>query len=268
MDSALTGAETGQSTVCSPSLRDVKRSSHHDAARRPIAGTAAIEAALDAGEPVRVLLLAREARPEEERLAERAVAAGATLWRGSDGDLFRMSRGPEPARMLAMVGMAPTAQDVPDLLGRPGAVWLLSGAAYPSNVGFAIRTAEVSGATGLIVDGAFSGAQRSRARHVSMGAHRLLPVLYAESGAVIEVAKSVGRAVVAIEDVGAVAPWEVDLTGEVLIVLGNERSGLSESVLAAADATVRIPMAGFVPSYNLQAAMTAIATERLRQLAP
>ncbi len=244
----------------------VKRSPQLETGRRSIAGLAAIESALDSGEPIRVLLLMREARPEEEQLAARALAAGATLWKGSDGDLFRMGRGPEPARILAMVGMEPTARDITELLARPGAVWLLSGASYPSNVGFAIRTAEVSGATGLIVDGEFSGAQRSRARHVSMGAHRLLPVLYADSSEVIEVAKSAGRAVVAIEDVGAVAPWDVDLTGEVLIVLGNERSGLCESVLAAADSTVRIPMAGFVPSYNLQAAMTAIATERLRQV--
>jgi tRNA(Leu) C34 or U34 (ribose-2'-O)-methylase TrmL len=30
---------------------------------------------------------------------------------------------------------------------------------------------------------------------------------------------------------------------------------------------MRLPMAGFVPSYNLQAAMSMVAYERLRQLA-
>jgi tRNA G18 (ribose-2'-O)-methylase SpoU len=30
---------------------------------------------------------------------------------------------------------------------------------------------------------------------------------------------------------------------------------------------VRVPMAGFIPSYNVQAAMAAVAAERLRQLA-
>jgi tRNA(Leu) C34 or U34 (ribose-2'-O)-methylase TrmL len=37
-------------------------------------------------------------------------------------------------------------------------------------------------------------------------------------------------------------------------------------VLAAADRVLRLPMRGFIPSYNLQAAMAAVALERLRQL--
>jgi tRNA G18 (ribose-2'-O)-methylase SpoU len=36
-------------------------------------------------------------------------------------------------------------------------------------------------------------------------------------------------------------------------------------VLAAADAVVRIPMAGFLRSYNLQAAVAIVAAERMRQ---
>jgi tRNA G18 (ribose-2'-O)-methylase SpoU len=37
-------------------------------------------------------------------------------------------------------------------------------------------------------------------------------------------------------------------------------------VLDSCDLVVRIPMAGFVASYNLQAAVAAIAAERFRQL--
>ena len=243
--------------------------------RRSITGIAAVEAALDAGDPVQVVLVPKaDPAPPEVALAQRAEAAGIAIWRASDGDLFRMNRpaSPDaapgaPARVLAMAGPPPTANSVAELLARPGAVWLLSGAAYPSNVGFAIRTAEVSGATGLIVDAHFTRAQRSRARHVSMGAHRLLPVLYAPTAEVLDAVRATPRHLVAVEDVGAVSPWEADLAGDVVIVLGNERDGLDATVLDAAAACVRIPMAGFVPSYNLQAAMTAIAAERLRQLA-
>lgn len=233
--------------------------------RTRLVGHEAIADALDAGHPVRVILAPRDRTKDEEALVARAVAAGASLWAGSDGDRFRMSPG-EPARLLAMVGPPPTAEGVGDLLARPGAIWVLDGAAYPSNVGFAIRTAEVSGAAGLVVGASFSRAQRSRARHVSMGAWRLLPVLYASTEEVVSAARGAGRAVVAIEDAGAVAPWEADLAGDVVLILGNERDGLGAGVLAAADVVVRIPMRGFVPSYNLQAAMTAIAAERLRQL--
>jgi TrmH family RNA methyltransferase len=51
----------------------------------------------------------------------------------------------------------------------------------------------------------------------------------------------------------------------VLLVVGAEAEGVPADLLAAADATVRIPMAGFIASYNLQAAVAAVAAERFRQ---
>jgi tRNA G18 (ribose-2'-O)-methylase SpoU len=165
-----------------------------------------------------------------------------------------------------MVGPAPRAE-LDELFARGGVVWLLHRASYASNVGFAIRTAEVSGADGVIVDAAFNHEERTRASHVSMGADRLVPVLWRATDAALEQAARSGHRVIAVEDVGAQAPWEVDLSGAITLVVGSERDGLGADVLARCDAVVRVPMAGFVPSYNLQAAISAVAAERLRQLA-
>ena len=74
------------------------------------------------------------------------------------------------------------------------------------------------------------------------------------------------RRIVVAEDVGKKAPWDADLTGDVLLVVGAENEGVSAEVLAAADEIVRLPMPGFVPSYNLQVAVSALAIERLRQI--
>jgi tRNA G18 (ribose-2'-O)-methylase SpoU len=52
----------------------------------------------------------------------------------------------------------------------------------------------------------------------------------------------------------------------VLFVVGGERQGTPPELLERCDAVVRIPMAGFIPSYNLQAAVAVLAAERLRQL--
>jgi tRNA G18 (ribose-2'-O)-methylase SpoU len=79
-------------------------------------------------------------------------------------------------------------------------------------------------------------------------------------------ARRAGRRVLAIEDVGDAAPWEADLTSRLLLVVGGERHGIPREVLAACDGALRIPMRGFIPSYNLQAAMAMVAGERLRQL--
>jgi 23S rRNA (guanosine2251-2'-O)-methyltransferase len=234
--------------------------------RRYLAGAPAIHAALERDEPVRVLLVGRDDTSEDVLdLRAEAERRGVALWLGSPGDLRRMTRGPEPERALAMLGPDPRA-DLDQLLSRAGAIWLLHGVAYPSNVGFAVRTAEVSGAQGVIVDASFNHHERARIAHVSMGADRLLPVLYEKSGPVLTAARAAGFRIVALEDVGSRAASELDLTGAVLFVVGGERDGLGRELLAQCHAVVRIPMAGFVPSYNLQGALSALAAERLRQL--
>jgi tRNA G18 (ribose-2'-O)-methylase SpoU len=238
--------------------------------RRSIAGRQRILAALEAREPVQLVLIARdEADPELLALATRAEAAGATLWRGGPGDLARMSHGAGAEQILALLG-PPIAVDLPGLCARRGALWLLSQAAYPSNVGFAVRTAEVSGAEGVIVDARFNHDDRSRVSHVSMGADRVMPLLWASTEETLAAARAAQLRVVALEAIEhprARPLWEVDLTGGVLLIAGNERDGLGEELLVRCDALASIPMAGFVPSYNLHAAIAAVAAERLRQLA-
>jgi TrmH family RNA methyltransferase len=231
-----------------------------------LAGVAAIESALERDEPVRVLLVGRDdAAPEILALRAHAERRGASLWLGGAGDLRRMTRGPIPERALAMLGPDPRA-DLRELLTRTGAVWLLHGVAYPSNAGFVVRTAEVSGAQGVIIDAGFTHDERTRVAHVSMGADRLLPVLYERTAEVLAAARAAGFRIAALEDVGALDASDLDLTGSVLFVVGGERDGISPELLAQCDAVVRIPMAGFVPSYNLQGAVSALAAERLRQL--
>ena len=237
--------------------------------RSRLLGATAILEALREGAPVRMVLVARSDQDETtQALRDEAVMRGVELWQGSEGDLRRMS--PEtqsPASALALLG-PPLVANLQNLLARGGVTWLLHRAAYPSNVGFCIRTAEVSGADGVIVDAAeFNREQRSRVSHVAMGADRVMPVLWQDSNTVVAEAKNAALRIIAIEDVGAKAPHQVDLTGPLLLVVGNEREGIAPWLLDACDNVVRIPMAGFVPSYSLQAAVSAVAVERMRQLA-
>jgi tRNA G18 (ribose-2'-O)-methylase SpoU len=234
--------------------------------RSYLAGHPAILTAIEAGEPVQVVLVgADDASPATSELVARAGAAGARIWRGGAGDLRRMSRGPEVPAAMAMLGPSPEA-DLAGLLARGGITWLVHRAAYPSNVGFIVRTAEVSGAAGVVIDAHWNHDERGRVEHVSMGATRLLPTLYLDTLLVLDQAAALGTPVLAVEDVGGVAPWEVDLRGPVVCIVGGERDGIDAEVLARCAQVVRIPMAGFVPSYNLQAAMSAVASERLRQV--
>jgi len=146
-----------------------------------------------------------------------------------------------------------------------GLIWLLDGAKYPVNIGFCIRTAEVSGADAVIVNGELNNEERSAAKRASMKAHRFLPVLWQDAASSIELAKSSGFRIIALEDVGESNPWDVDLTGNVILIVGGEREGISSEVLQMTDEIIRIPMTGFVPSFNLQAPLSAVAIEAQRQ---
>jgi 23S rRNA (guanosine2251-2'-O)-methyltransferase len=238
----------------------------HAGPREQIAGLEAIAAALRERADVRLVLVRSDDQSESmTQLVQQAEACGARIWRGSPGDMRRMGRGPDSDSAVALLG-PPLTASLPELLARGGISWLLHRAKYPSNVGYAVRTAEVSGADGVIVDAQFNHAERARIEHVSMGASRLLPVLFHDTESVLEQATQQGVRCICLEDVGASAPWEIDMRGPLLCLIGSEHDGFSEQLVARCAAVVRIPMAGFVPSYNVQAAMAAIAVERLRQL--
>lgn len=227
-------------------------------------GFDALQRALDDGEPVRVVLHRHDPpAPDEAALLERARAAGATVRAVSDREL-RRSALTKDAALLVMLGPDPNA-GLSALLARGGAVWLLAGTAYPGNAGFVIRSAEVSGAAGVVIDADFDRMARRDAGRAAMRSDRLLPVLYASAAEVVPLASEAGHRIVAIEDAGDLEPWDVDLTGPALFIVGGEEHGVPTPLLERADAVVRIPMRGFMRAYNLQAAMAGVMSERLRQ---
>lgn len=235
--------------------------------RRRVAGAEAVAAVLAGGEPVQCVLIPREEASATARaLAERAAAAGIEVQRVGPRKFQRLQGQHSCAEVLALVGPPPRAS-LAEAMARGGAVWLLTGPAYPGNIGFAIRIAEVSGADALYVDNDFDHARRREARRTSMRADRFMPVGWEPAARVLDAARRAGKRVVALEDVGEHAPWQVDLIGPVLLVAGGEAEGVPADVLERCDAIVRVPMAGFVASYNLQGAVAAVAVERLRQQA-
>lgn len=64
---------------------------------------------------------------------------------------------------------------------------------------------------------------------------------------------------------GAKNLYELDLTGKVAIVLGNEHRGVSEEAAELADEKFLIPMHGMVQSLNVSVAAAVVLYEALRQ---
>ena len=214
------------------------------------------------------LVLIREGADEvgADEVASRAFALGIPVRPVSDPVIRRMTSVGEKSELLALVGRKP-AEHLEQVFERGGAVWLLVGLAYPSNAGMVIRTAEGAGAAGIVIDASWDHVERRTATRTSMRADWYLPVLWHSAEEVFELARAHRHRVFGIENTGESAPWDEDLTGPALFVVGGEANGIPAPLLARCDAVLRLPMAGFIPSYNLQAATAVVAVERLRQLA-
>ena len=230
-------------------------------------GVAEVSRALDSEDVTLILFLRGSSDQEALRLRKIAESRGIPVRESSNSDMWRMSRKNienSPPPILALVGRDPGAS-IAKTLDYGGVMWLIAGAKYPVNIGFTIRTAEVSGSSAVFVDGDLTHSQKKAAKRASMKANRFMPVHWVNGEEIVNRAKEAGFRIVSLEDSGEIEPWEEDLTGNVLIVVGGEHDGIPESILRKSDSVVRVPMAGFVPSFNLQAPVAVVSTESLRQ---
>ena len=226
-----------------------------------VQGSDSILSMLQSDHDIRLVLVDREKNTES--LRKECAKQGIPLEEGSTNDLWRMSVvGHTDA--LALLGREPHGT-LEEVFERGGSIWLLDGVQYPTNLGFGIRTIEVSGADAVVLNASRTHQDRRTIRRSSMRADRFIPVVYSDTASIIAEAKKNGFRIIAAEDVGTVEPWDCDLLGDVLFVVGAEREGVSKEVLDACDEIVRLPMEGFVPSYNLQVAISVLAVEALRQ---
>lgn len=243
----------------------------NSAPRRRLEGAAAIDRALDERVPIALVLCVDTAlSPFDARVLERVKQSGISVRREAPREMRRMttsspSVGEAGAEALvAMVG-APPAASLSELMKVEGLVLLLDGLRYPGNVGFILRAAEVAGAAGIVIANDWESTQLEEADRIGMHASRFFGVLEADAATTVAAARAAGRRVVAFETNGTLTPWENDWRSPTLVVIGSETEGLGAELLAECDAVLRIPTAGFIPSYNVQAAAGIALGEWLRQ---
>jgi TrmH family RNA methyltransferase len=153
-----------------------------------------------------------------------------------------------------------------DLVG-DGPVVLVVDGRDPGNIGTVIRSAEASGAAGVVLGGTSVDPTNPKAVRASAGATLRLPVIAAlDTGAALDSPALAARPLVALVADGArVVPYdEVDLARAVIAV-GNEAHGLPPALVDRADVVATIPLAGPTESLNLAVAASVACFEALRQ---
>lgn len=136
----------------------------------------------------------------------------------------------------------------------------------PHNLGAILRTADAVGSHGIIIPKHRSVQLSSVVGKTSAGAMEYVKV--AQIGNIthtINKLKEMGFWIISADVDGSDFYYNTDLTGPVVLVIGNEGKGISRLVLQNSDLVVKIPMKGKVNSLNASNACAIISYEIFRQ---
>lgn len=225
-------------------------------------GIRTIRRAVDAGYPMRAVLLTERWLPELRDLLART---GARILLVDDEVLERTTGFPVHRGALASMSRRPlgTADDV---LGPASRVVVLEDLADPTNLGAVFRSAAAFGMGAIALTPRCADPLYRRAIRTSMGAVFAIPWTRIHWREGPDLLHRLGFTVAALTphaDAISLADVDASTFPRLAIALGSEGTGLSGSWLDAADVRVRIPIDPGIDSLNVAAA-AAVAFYHLR----
>ncbi|MDY5576750.1 MAG: 23S rRNA (guanosine(2251)-2'-O)-methyltransferase RlmB [Lachnospiraceae bacterium] len=149
--------------------------------------------------------------------------------------------------------------------GEPPFIFILDNIEDPHNLGAIIRTANLAGAHGVIIPKRRAVGLTATVARTSAGALNYTPVAKVTNiSNTIEELKKEGLWFVC-ADMGGETMYQLNLTGPIGLVIGNEGDGVSRLVREKCDYIASIPMKGDIDSLNASVAAGVLAYEIVRQ---
>jgi len=206
-------------------------------------------------------------RPIEE--AERGRRGVRRVWRApetSAEELEGLCGSPDHQGVVAEVDPYPYA-DPHALLRREGALLVaLDQVQDPRNLGAVCRSAEFAGASGVVIPERRSAEVTAVTCKASAGAVEHLDIARIRNLADwLAEAKAAGFWIWGADAEASQAPWNADLSGSTVLVLGGEGKGIRPRVATVCDGLIALPRGGKVDSLNVSAAAAALLFEATRQ---
>ena len=251
--------------------RRAPRAPENENAENILEGRNALSEALSSGRTVDKVFIAEGSTDRAlARLAALAKQAGAVVVETDRRKLDQMSATGAHQGVIAQVAAHDYAT-IDDMFaraessGRPPLIVLCDELSDPHNLGAIIRTANLAGAHGVIIPKRRAVGLTSTVAKTSAGAINYTPVAKVTNIAkTIEELKEKGIWFVC-ADMGGETMYDLDLTGPMGLVIGNEGEGVSRLVREACDFTASIPMKGDIDSLNASVAAGVLAYEIVRQ---
>jgi TrmH family RNA methyltransferase len=210
--------------------------------------------------PPRELLVSTSARGRPEIAALLATLPGVPCAELGDALFRRLSPVQTPTGVLAVIPI-PARRTPP---GNPEPCVLLEDVQDPGNLGSILRSTAAAGIRQVYLSAHCADLWSPKVLRAGMGAH-----FHLECFAGVDLggfAASFPGRLIATHLAAERSVFDVDLTGQVGLIFGNEGAGLSRAVLDAVDTVVAIPMPGQTESLNIAAAAAVCLFERVRQL--
>jgi 23S rRNA (guanosine2251-2'-O)-methyltransferase len=160
--------------------------------------------------------------------------------------------------------------DLDDLIaakrGQYSLIVVLDGVEDPHNLGAILRTADASGADGVVIPERRAVGITGTVVKSSAGASEHLPIAKVTNIArTLEDLKAQNIWTVGLDERGAQSYDSLDYNMNCAIVLGAEGKGVHDLVARKCDFLVSIPMLGKVPSLNVSVAAGVVLYEVVRQ---
>lgn len=259
-------------SLANPIIKDIKALSNKK--DREETGTFMAEGlklvidALELDWNIRTLVYSKAAKgkPLVEQVAARTVAHGGLVLEVSEKVLSAITRRDNPQMVVGIFEQRwkPLADLRP---GRDDTFVALDRVRDPGNLGTIIRTADAAGASAVILVGECTDPFSLETVRATMGSVFAVPVVRCTAEDFLAWQKRSDAQVVATHLAGAVDYRTVDYAKKpVVLLMGNEQSGLPENLAGAADRTVRIPQEGRADSLNLAVATAVMLFEARRHL--
>jgi TrmH family RNA methyltransferase len=263
-----TGSFKKVTSLANPLVKDIRalhQKKHRDATGLFIAeGQKLVRDAVEGGWPIHMLayLAASSGEPAIGALAAEAKAAGGTVLEVSAPVIEKITRRENPQNVVGVFRQrfAPEAA-----IGRAG-IWVaLDRVRDPGNLGTVVRTADAAGVAGVALVGAACDPFGLEAVRATMGSIFHVPIARTNEDALIAQAKQHGARLLGTHlTAGAVDYRAADYSPPLILLMGNEQQGLTETLTAACDQLVRIPMRGKADSLNLAVSTGLMIYEALR----
>ncbi len=206
-------------------------------------------------------------RPVAE--AERGKRGVNRVWRApetSAEELEHICGSPDHQGVVAEVDSYPYGDAGQMLRQEDGLIIVLDQVQDPHNLGAVCRSAEFAGAAGVVIPERRAAMVTAVVCKASAGAVEHLEIAHVRNIADwLAEAKEAGFWIWGADAEAKQAPWDTDLKGPTVLVLGGEGKGIRPRVAAACDGLVAFPQHGRTDSLNVSAAAAALLFEAVRQ---